>query len=67
MLTLICYFWKDIQTAKEDFLERQALKQNAIEVKPSEMLTGDKGKLVKCKVRLISPIAFFTITLPEIF
>ncbi|XP_046846264.1 uncharacterized protein LOC124439998 isoform X2 [Xenia sp. Carnegie-2017] len=47
---------EDIQTAKEDFLERQALKQNAIEIKQSEMLTGDKGKLVKCKKYLESVV-----------
>ena len=45
----LCFF-KEIQTAKEEFNERRSLKQSPIEHKPSRMSTSDKGTLVQCQV-----------------
>ncbi|CAB3977578.1 NADH dehydrogenase [ubiquinone] iron-sulfur 7, mitochondrial, partial [Paramuricea clavata] len=45
---------EEIITAKEEFSERQSLKQSLIDHKPSRISTSDKGTLVKCQKYLVS-------------
>lgn len=58
-------FLKEIQTAKEEFNERQSLRQSPVEHKPSRIDTSDKGTLIKCQVIITEyyvSITFFLVS-----